>query len=120
MTNFVASAKKFIKSEDAPTMVEYGLLVALIAIVVAAAAARPWARTSPTLFTATAQARSEIRVDLKPRCQHLRRSSSLIRAGKRIASLWGWRASPCVPSFAVEGLSPTNPVPRDDTASTCC
>jgi len=39
MTNFVASAKKFIKSEDAPTMVEYGLLVALIAIIVAAAAA---------------------------------------------------------------------------------
>ncbi len=38
MRNFVASAKKFIKSEDAPTMVEYGLLVALIAIVVAAAA----------------------------------------------------------------------------------
>jgi pilus assembly protein Flp/PilA len=39
MTNFVTSAKKFIKSEDAPTMVEYGLLVALIAIIVAAAAA---------------------------------------------------------------------------------
>jgi pilus assembly protein Flp/PilA len=38
MTKFIASAKKFIKSEDAPTMVEYGLLVALIAIVVAAAA----------------------------------------------------------------------------------
>ncbi len=38
MTKFVASAQKFIKSEDAPTMVEYGLLVALIAIVVAAAA----------------------------------------------------------------------------------
>jgi len=39
MGNFVASAKKFIANEDAPTMVEYGLLVALIAIVVAAAAA---------------------------------------------------------------------------------
>ncbi len=38
MTKLVASAKKFIKSEDAPTMVEYGLLVALIAIVVAVAA----------------------------------------------------------------------------------
>ena len=38
MTKFVASAQKFIKSEDAPTMVEYGLLVALIAIVVAGAA----------------------------------------------------------------------------------
>ena len=39
LTTLIASAKKFIKSEDAPTMVEYGLLVALIAIVVAAAAA---------------------------------------------------------------------------------
>ena len=39
MTKFVASAKKFLKSEDAPTMVEYGLLIALIAIVVAVAAA---------------------------------------------------------------------------------
>ena len=38
MTEFIASAKKFIQSEDAPTMVEYGLLVALIAIIVAAAA----------------------------------------------------------------------------------
>jgi len=38
MTKFVVSAKKFITNEDAPTMVEYGLLVALIAIVVAAAA----------------------------------------------------------------------------------
>ncbi len=38
MSKFVASAKKFIKSEDAPTMVEYGLLVALIALVVAVAA----------------------------------------------------------------------------------
>jgi pilus assembly protein Flp/PilA len=38
MSKFVASAKKFIQSEDAPTMVEYGLLVALIAIVVAVAA----------------------------------------------------------------------------------
>jgi pilus assembly protein Flp/PilA len=38
MSKFVASARKFIKSEDAPTMVEYGLLIALIAIVVAAAA----------------------------------------------------------------------------------
>ncbi len=38
MTKFVASAKKFIRSEDAPTMTEYALLLALIAIVVAAAA----------------------------------------------------------------------------------
>jgi len=38
MTGFIASAKKFIKSEEAPTMVEYGLVVALIAIVAAAGA----------------------------------------------------------------------------------
>jgi pilus assembly protein Flp/PilA len=38
MTKFIVSAKKFIANEDAPTMVEYGLLVALIALVVAAAA----------------------------------------------------------------------------------
>jgi len=53
MTNFVASAKKFIKSEDAPTMVEYGLLVALIAIVVAAAAATLGGNVSK-LFAAVA------------------------------------------------------------------
>jgi Flp pilus assembly pilin Flp len=38
MINPTASAKKFIASEDAPTMVEYGLLVGLIAMVVAVAA----------------------------------------------------------------------------------
>jgi pilus assembly protein Flp/PilA len=38
MTKFIASAKKFIASEDAPAMAEYGLLLALIAIVVAVAA----------------------------------------------------------------------------------
>jgi Flp pilus assembly pilin Flp len=37
MTDFIVSAKKFIKSEAAPTMVEYGLLFALIAIIAAAA-----------------------------------------------------------------------------------
>jgi pilus assembly protein Flp/PilA len=37
--NFVASARKFINSEDAPTMVEYSLLVLLIALVVIVAAA---------------------------------------------------------------------------------
>lgn len=31
--------KRFVREEDAPTMVEYGLLVALIALVVAAGAA---------------------------------------------------------------------------------
>jgi len=53
MIDFFASAKKFIQSEDAPTMVEYGLLVALIAIVVAAAAALLGGNIS-TLFTAVA------------------------------------------------------------------
>jgi pilus assembly protein Flp/PilA len=38
MTGFIVSTKKFIQSEDAPTMVEYGLLVGLIALVVAVAA----------------------------------------------------------------------------------
>ena len=53
MIDFVASAKKFIQSEDAPTMVEYGLLVALIAIVVAAAAATLGTNVS-SLFTSVA------------------------------------------------------------------
>ena len=53
MTKFVASAKKFIKSEDAPTMVEYGLLVALIAIVVAVAA-KVLGQNVSTLFNTVA------------------------------------------------------------------
>jgi pilus assembly protein Flp/PilA len=53
MTNFVTSAKKFIKSEDAPTMVEYGLLVALIAVVVAVAA-KVLGTNVAALFTAVA------------------------------------------------------------------
>ena len=39
MAKFVAAVKKFVKSEEGASMVEYGLLVALIAIVVAAGAA---------------------------------------------------------------------------------
>jgi pilus assembly protein Flp/PilA len=38
MTKLIASTERLIKSEDAPTMAEYGLLLALIAIVVAATA----------------------------------------------------------------------------------
>jgi pilus assembly protein Flp/PilA len=53
MTKFVASAKKFIRSEDSPTMVEYGLLVALIAIVVAVAA-KTLGTSVSTLFNAVA------------------------------------------------------------------
>jgi Flp pilus assembly pilin Flp len=37
VAHFVASAKKFINSEDAPSMVEYGLLIAMMAIGVAVA-----------------------------------------------------------------------------------
>jgi len=33
LSEFIITAQKFIKSEDAPTMVEYGLLIALIALV---------------------------------------------------------------------------------------
>jgi Flp pilus assembly pilin Flp len=32
VTKFVASARKFINSEDAPSMVEYSLLIAMMAI----------------------------------------------------------------------------------------
>ena len=38
MSKLLAPVKNFLREEDAPTMVEYGLLVALIALVVAAAA----------------------------------------------------------------------------------
>jgi pilus assembly protein Flp/PilA len=38
-TNFGAAAREFIQDEQGPTMVEYGLLIALIALIVAAAAA---------------------------------------------------------------------------------
>ena len=53
MVKFIITTKKFIQSEDAPTMVEYGLLVALIAVVVAGL--RPLLGTNvSTLFNATA------------------------------------------------------------------
>ena len=39
MKTFTNGIKRFFAEEDAPTMVEYGLLVALIAIVVAVGAA---------------------------------------------------------------------------------
>ena len=38
MQKFRSAVKKFVTEEDAPTMVEYGLLVALIAVVVTVAA----------------------------------------------------------------------------------
>ena len=39
MRKFVAAAKNFVKGEDGATMVEYGLMLALIAIVAMAGAA---------------------------------------------------------------------------------
>ena len=39
MNKLLTPVMSFLREEDAPTMVEYGLLVALIALVVAAAAA---------------------------------------------------------------------------------
>ncbi len=39
MSKFYSGVRKFFREEDAPTIVEYGLLVALIAVVVAIAAA---------------------------------------------------------------------------------
>jgi Flp pilus assembly pilin Flp len=39
MTKIIASVRKFIENEDAPSMVEYALLLVLIALVVAATAA---------------------------------------------------------------------------------
>jgi len=53
MSKFVVSAKKFMTSEDAPTMVEYGLLVALIAVIVAVAA-KVLGQNVSTLFNAVA------------------------------------------------------------------
>ncbi len=37
MKNLLIVAKRFLKEEDAPTMVEYGLMLALIAVVCIAA-----------------------------------------------------------------------------------
>ena len=37
MNGWINSLKRFVKEEDAPTMVEYGLMVALIAVVCIAA-----------------------------------------------------------------------------------
>ena len=39
MSKLIKGFNRFVSEEDAPTMVEYGLLVALIALVVAIAAA---------------------------------------------------------------------------------
>jgi pilus assembly protein Flp/PilA len=50
MTRFVATAKSFVKSEEGATMVEYGLMLALIAIV-AMAGAKLIGTNASTLFS---------------------------------------------------------------------
>ncbi len=57
MAKFVHAVKSFLKEEDAPTMVEYGLLVALIALIVAVAAALLGTNIS-TLFSNAANSMS--------------------------------------------------------------
>jgi pilus assembly protein Flp/PilA len=51
MIKFVAAAKRFVKGEEGATMVEYGLMVALIAAVCIAAVALLGKQTNST-FTA--------------------------------------------------------------------
>jgi pilus assembly protein Flp/PilA len=53
MRNFVAAARSFAKSEEGATMVEYGLMLALIAIV-AMAGARLIGTNANALFSTTA------------------------------------------------------------------
>jgi pilus assembly protein Flp/PilA len=53
MSRFVAAAKSFVKGEEGATMVEYGLMLALIAIVAMAGAAAIGTSTK-TLFNTTA------------------------------------------------------------------
>jgi pilus assembly protein Flp/PilA len=53
MTQFMGHVKRFVKSEEGATMVEYGLMLALIAIVAMAGAALIGTSTN-TLFNTTA------------------------------------------------------------------
>jgi pilus assembly protein Flp/PilA len=53
MSRFVAAAKSFVKGEEGATMVEYGLMLALIAIV-AMAGATLIGKNANTLFSTTA------------------------------------------------------------------
>jgi pilus assembly protein Flp/PilA len=50
MAKFIASAKKFVKGEEGATMVEYGLMLALIAIVCIVAVTFVGTKTS-TMFS---------------------------------------------------------------------
>jgi pilus assembly protein Flp/PilA len=53
MTRFVAAAKGFVKGEEGATMVEYGLMLALIAVVCIAAVGLVGTNAS-TLFNSVA------------------------------------------------------------------
>lgn len=50
MSKYLSKVSSFLREEDAPTMVEYGLLVALIAVV-AAAAVGPLGTAIAAMFT---------------------------------------------------------------------
>ena len=49
MSKFIAAAKGFVKGEEGATMVEYGLMVALIAVVCIGAVTTPRQRRSGIL-----------------------------------------------------------------------
>jgi pilus assembly protein Flp/PilA len=53
MSSFVAAAKRFVKGEEGATMVEYGLMLALIAAVCIAAVTLVGTNAS-TIFNSTA------------------------------------------------------------------
>jgi len=53
MSKFIAAAKSFVKGEEGATMVEYGLMLALIAIVAMAGAALV-GTNAKTLFSTVA------------------------------------------------------------------
>ena len=55
MAKFLAAAKQFVSDEDGATMVEYGLMVALIAVVCIAAVALLGTKTS-SMFSAVSVA----------------------------------------------------------------
>ena len=53
MTKFVTAAKNFVKGEEGATMVEYGLMLALIAVVCIVAVGLVGTKTS-TMFSSVA------------------------------------------------------------------
>src|SRR5271154_4754486 len=71
MPTLITAVKKFVKSEDAPTMVEYGLLVALIAIV-AAVGATTLGGNAKTLYTTIAPISTITRLRSNANAHHRR------------------------------------------------